>query len=83
MKPVNSKSLLAFVFGQMEKLDEKLIDVSEAKAQAVLASQANNIMRYELDRSKVIMQLQEHNKIHMSNHELRHVESINFDNVKD
>ena len=79
MNPVNSKSLLAFVFGQMEKLDNKEIDVAEAKAQAGLAKQANNIMKYELDRVKVKMELEEHNKLYGSNHELRDVESKNFD----
>jgi len=82
MKPVNSKSLLAFVFGQMEKLDKKEIDVMEARAQAGLASQANNILKYELDRSRVIMELQEHNKMHSSQHELREVESIRFETNK-
>ncbi len=79
MKPVNSKSLLAFVFGQMEKLDNKEIDVNEAKAQAGLAKQANNIMKYELDRVKVKMELESHNKEYGSAHSLRNVESKGFE----
>lgn len=36
----------------MKKLDKKKINVDEAKAQAGLIKQANNIMRYELDVKK-------------------------------
>ena len=45
MKPVNNKSMLAFLFDQMEKLNAKEISVDEAKAQANLAKQANNSLR--------------------------------------
>ena len=48
MKPVNNKSLLHFIYDQMEKLDKKEIDVSQAQAQADLAKQANNVLKYEL-----------------------------------
>jgi len=78
MKPVNSKSLLAFVFGQMEKLDKNEIDVNQAKAQALLAKQANNILRYELDLVSTKIELDSHNKSSNTNIELRNVESINF-----
>ncbi len=57
MKPVNNKSLLHFIFDQMEKLDTGQINVDEAKAQALLAKQANNSMKYELDRAKTLMEL--------------------------
>ena len=32
MKPVNNKSLLAFLFDQMDQLNSKTIDVETAKA---------------------------------------------------
>jgi len=35
----------------MHKLSAKSISVEEAKAQSNLAKQANNILRYELDRA--------------------------------
>ena len=45
MQPVNSKSLLHFVFNEMEKLSRREIDVNEANAQANLAKQANNLLK--------------------------------------
>lgn len=79
MKPVNSKSLLAFVFDQMAKLDQKEIDVDTANAQAKLVSQANNIIRLEHDRTKIKIELEKHNKEFASNLELREIESKNFE----
>ena len=79
MKPVNNKSLLSFIFDQMEKLDNKEIDVETAKAQANLAKQANNSMKYELDLVKTKMQLSQHNTEFKDNIELRNSESKNFD----
>lgn len=81
MKPVNSKSLLAFVFDQMEKLDKSEIDIETAKAQANLAKQSNNLLKYELDRAKTKMQLAQHNanSREESRVVLRDIESKNFD----
>lgn len=79
MKPVNSKSLLAFVFGQMEKLDNGEIDNDTARSQASLVKQANNLLKYELDRSKIQMELSKHNAIYKDGTTLRNIESINFD----
>ena len=79
MKAVNNKSLLCFIYDQMEKLNEGTVTVDEAKAQANLAKQANNIMRYELDLVKTKMKLKEHNKNNDDNIELRNVESKNFE----
>ena len=59
MTPVNSKSLLAFIFNQMEKLDNKEISNEQACAQAKLASQASNLLNYELKRTIVQLRLQE------------------------
>ena len=78
MKPVNTKSLLAFVFDQMEKLDNGEITVEVASAQSKLTQQANNLMRLEHERTRVKMEVEKHNKEFNSNIELRNVESINF-----
>jgi len=78
MKPVNNKSLLHFIFDQMEKLDTKEIDIEQAKAQSLLAKQANNAMKYELDRATTLLKLSEYNRDGQKI-ELRNVEGINFD----
>lgn len=79
MTPVNSKSLLAFVFNQMEKLDKGEIDIQVAREQANLTKQANNILKYELDRAKVKMELTKHNAKFKDDLQLREVESKNFE----
>jgi len=79
MKPVNNKSLLHFLFDQMEKLDNGTIDINQANAQANLVRQANNLMRYELDKAKVLIQLSEHQISGGKKIELRDVEVKNFD----
>lgn len=75
MKPVNNKSMIVFLFNQMEKLDSKEIDVATAKEQANLAKQVNTTMKYELDRAKVLIQLREHNNAYQDNIGLRDIES--------
>lgn len=79
MKPINNKSLLHFIFDQMEKLDNKEIDVEQAKAQANLAKQANNSLKYELERSKLLMELDEHRNNTGNAITFRNVEGKNFD----
>jgi hypothetical protein len=79
MKPVNSKSLLSFVFAQMEKLDNGEIDNNQAREQSNLVKQANNLLKYELDRSKVQIELSKHNAMTKENLELRNIESKNFE----
>jgi hypothetical protein len=79
MTPVNNKSLLGFIFDQMSKLDEGAISVDQAKAQANLAKQANNSLKYELELAKTKMELEEFNKLNSSSIELRNAESKNFD----
>jgi hypothetical protein len=74
MKPQNNKSLLHFLFSQMDKLDNGVIDVATAKAQADLAKQVNNSLKYELDRAKVKIEIEVHNKSYSSNLELREAE---------
>jgi hypothetical protein len=79
MKPINTKSLLSFVFDQMEKLDKKEIDVDTANAQSKLVQQANNLIRSEHERTRVKMELERHNAEYKSSIELRNIESKNFD----
>lgn len=79
MKPVNNKSLIAFLFDQMDKLDNKEIDVEQAKAQSNLAKQVNNAMKFELDLASTKMKLGEYNKTSEKQIELRNAESKNFD----
>lgn len=47
----SSKAIFEHLCDQMNKLNSKLISVEEAKAQANLAKQANNITKYELDKA--------------------------------
>jgi hypothetical protein len=47
----STKNLLAFAFQTMQALREKTISIEDAKAQANLIKQANNLFRYELDRA--------------------------------
>lgn len=79
MEPTNNKSLLHFIFGQMKKLDEGTIDVSEAKAQAHLAKQANNALKYELDRVTTIMKIDRHNREFNTAVGLRNAEGKGFE----
>jgi len=59
MTPTNSKSLLQFIFDQMEKLDKKKINCQEAQAQAKLAKEANNVLNYEIKRADMLLKLRE------------------------
>lgn len=79
MKPVNNKSLLHFIFDQMEKLSKNEIGVDEAKAQAHLIKQANNTLNYELKRADVQMKLTQHNAVYKDGLKLREVEAKNFE----
>lgn len=79
MKPVNNKSVIAFLFDQMEKLDTDVITVEQAKAQANLAKQVNNAIRYELDLVNTKMKVTEFNKVNDTMIELRNAESKNFE----
>ncbi len=79
MKPVNNKSLLHFIFDQMEKLDREEITPEVGLTQAKLASQANNSLLYELKRADVQMKLAQHNGIFKDGLKIREVEGKNFD----
>jgi hypothetical protein len=78
MTPVNNKSMIAFLFNQMDKLDRDEIDVQKAREQGNLAKQVNNAMKYELDRAKTKMELTKHNAIYKDGLDLRDIESKNF-----
>lgn len=76
MQPVNSRSFLAFIFNQMEKLDKGEITPDIASAQAKLAKQANNVLDYELKRTLVQIKLREIGAIDSAREiKLREVES--------
>lgn len=79
MTPVNNKSMIAFLFDQMEKLNSGEIDVSTAREQSNLAKQVNNAMKYELDRVGILMELTKHNAIYKDGLNLRNIESKNFE----
>lgn len=57
-KKVNTKELLRHSFDMMMMLKSKAIDVDEAKAQAGLLKQANNLLKYELDRATAIQKFE-------------------------
>jgi hypothetical protein len=77
MKPTNNKSLLHFLFQTMEKLESREIDVDTAKAQANLAKQANNSLRYELERATLQLKINEATGIIDKNLKIREIELTN------
>lgn len=81
MQPVNNKSLLHFIYAQMEKLDQGSITVEVAREHANLAKQANNCMKYELQRSATMMLLDQYKRESGTAIPLREVEGKNFDTV--
>ena len=81
MKPVNNKSLVAFLFDQMHQLSEGKITKEAAREQANLAKQVNSQMRYELERAKIVMELSKHNAVYKDGANLREIESKNFDMI--
>ena len=50
----HSKHIFKHLCDQMDKLNSRVISVEEAKAQANLAKQANNLLKYELERAKAV-----------------------------
>ena len=57
-KTANSKELLRHSFDMMLLLKQKAITVEEAKAHGNLLKQANNILRYELDRAIAVQKFE-------------------------
>ena len=51
---VNTKTLLSHSFTVMKLLKSGAMSVDEAKAQANLLKQSNNILKYELDKAVAI-----------------------------
>ena len=78
MKPVNNKSLVAFLFDQMDKLNRGTIAKEDALAQVQIAKQINSQMRYELERARVVIELGKHNAIFKDDTNIREIESKNF-----
>lgn len=77
--PVNTKSLLAFIFNQMRKLDNKEITAQDACAMAKLTQQANNTLDYELKRTVVQIKLAEmYGNVESIKPKLREIESKTF-----
>ena len=78
--PCNAKSLLAFTFGLMERLDKGEINNETAIAQAKLISQANQLMKNELLRTALQLKMYEaHTGIDASDVRIRQIESKGFD----
>ena len=59
----SNKDLLEFIFRQMEALEGKRITPETAKEQSNLAKQANNSLRYELDKASLKLKLAQHNGV--------------------
>ena len=59
--PVNMKSMVAFLFNQMDMLNQGLIDANKACAQAKLAGQITRAFEYELKKTVVQIKLHEIN----------------------
>ena len=75
MQPCNSKSLLHFIYGQMEKLDKKEISSEDATAQAKLGVVALGLLLYETKRALTIKELDGTGIV------LREIEGKAFDNT--
>ena len=59
----NGKMIFSHLCDQMKKLSAQVISVEEAKAQANLAKQANNLMKHELDRAVAVAKYGEDLKV--------------------
>lgn len=71
---MTNRALFEHVCGQMDLLAKKKISVDDAKAQASLAKQANNLLRYELDRAKAEAKLHEYNTRNKTEFSIREIE---------
>lgn len=79
MKPVNNKSLLAHIFGTIEKVtDDKDFDLERVKQLGNLYKQANSTLRYELERANTILKIEDFRSKTGTTVELRNAESKNF-----
>lgn len=55
----SNKDLLAHLFKQMELLDKNKISIDTAKEMANLAKQANNSMKFELERTSLMLKIEQ------------------------
>jgi len=62
-KNASTETIFNHLFDQMHKLSAGVVSVEEAKAQANLAKQANNVLKYELDRATATAKYGEELKI--------------------
>ena len=74
MLPVNSKSLFSMICTTIEKVDRGEVDVATANAISKLMAQANNFLRYELQRG-ILMTNPEFRENH------RNIEIKTFDSL--
>jgi hypothetical protein len=75
MKPVNNKSLFAFICDQMDQLAEKKIDKEDALAQSKLCREARCLLEYERNRAETEF------KILGSGIKIREIESKAFEDT--
>ena len=78
MKPVNRKSLLHFVFEQMDKLDRNEIDSNRVKDVCNLTQKAINIYKTENDIANTNIKVRDFNLKHGSNAELKNLDAKDF-----
>lgn len=81
MKPVNEKSLLHHLFEQMDLLQNKVITTEEAVAQAKLSNEASKLFKQEMDRARLIMELQNHEERTGERILMRELASKGFDDT--
>lgn len=55
MKGSTTKDLMTHLCDQMKKLSVKVITPEEAGVQVNLVKQANNLLKYELDKAKAVV----------------------------
>lgn len=76
----NTKALFHFLTEQMERLNNDEISINEASTYAKLAREAVNILKYELVRAQLQMQIDQHcQNQNFKRIELREVESTTFE----
>jgi hypothetical protein len=63
----------------MEKLDQQSVSVDVAKAQAHLAKQANNSLKYEIERTRLLIDLDKHRAETGNAIDFRNAEGKNFE----
>jgi len=72
----NTKELLKFLAETMQKLDNNEIETNKALAHAELARQSNNVLKYENDRLRILIEAEKHNSKLGANLALREIEEL-------